>query len=240
MKLSRRLILWLGLVVLGGWLWSVIFPSPEKAIRQHLAKTARAASFQANEGPMDQLSNMAGFAKCFSPDAEVKFESPGVGPQSLSGRDDLLRAAGVARGLGPALQVEFLDAFVTVASDQQTATVDLIVRATVPGDRDFFVQEMKLYLKKFGRAWLIIRAETVKTLSRTGAPQGHREPGVEIGMGVTQSRGGRSEAQRFAAKAGFTLWCFSPVSSPRLAAFNPGSGFPRGGGFFVRFGTPKS
>ena len=168
MKLGRRLVLLLGLAVLGWWLWSVFFPSPEKAIRQHLARTARAASFSANEGPMDRLGKIGEFGQCFSPDAEVKLESPGSGGQSLSGRNDLMRAAGVARTLATALQVEFLDAFLTVASDHQTATVDLIVRATIPGDRDFFVQEMKLFLKRFGRSWQIIRAETVKAVPDAG------------------------------------------------------------------------
>lgn len=168
MRLAVRLTLLLLAGALGLWLWSAFFPSPEKAIRQQLERTARAASFKANEGPMDRLGNIGEFGKCFSPDAEVKFESPGGGSQSLSGRNDLMRAAGVARGLASALQVDFLDASLAVAPDRQTATVDLTVRAIIPGDRDFFVQEMKLYLKKIGRAWLIIRAETVKTLSDAG------------------------------------------------------------------------
>jgi len=172
MKLAVRLILLLLVIAVGLWVWSVFFPGPEKAIRQHLEKTARAASFKGNEGPFDQLGKIGEFAQCFSPDVEVKFDSPGVGSVSLSGRDDLKRAAGGARTQASALQVDFVDAIVVVAPDHETATVDLTVRATIPGDRDFFVQEMKLYLKKFGRSWLIIRVETVKTLSRAGSPSG--------------------------------------------------------------------
>ena len=195
MKLAKRLILLLLLVVVGLWLWSVVFPGPEKAIRQHLAQTARAASFPANEGPMDRLSNLGAFAKCFSPDAQVKFESPGGGTQSLAGRDDLMRAAGAARTLISALQVDFVDAILVVAPDRETATVDLTVRATVPGDRDFFVQEMKVYLKKFGRSWLIVRAESVKTLSRTDTPSGSRKHGVEAGASFTLRHGNHSAAK---------------------------------------------
>ena len=165
MKLAVRLILLLLVVAVGLWLWSVFFPSPESAIRQHLEKTARAASFGANEGAVERLGKIAEFGGCFSPDVEVRFDGPGSGNQSLAGRNDIMRAAGGARTSVSALQVEFLDSFLTVAPDHQTATVDLIVRARIPGDRDFFVQEMKLHLKKIGRAWLIIRAETVKTLS---------------------------------------------------------------------------
>jgi hypothetical protein len=165
MKLARRLILVVAFLAAGWWLWSVFFPSPQKAIRRHLEKTARLASFRATEGAMERLGNIAEFAKCFSQDVEVRFETPGGSSQSLAGRDDILRAAGLARNYGNALQVEFLDSILSVAPDRQTATVDLTVRARVPGDHEFFVQEMKLHLKKIGRAWLIIRAETVKTLS---------------------------------------------------------------------------
>jgi hypothetical protein len=165
MKLARRLILLVALLAAGLWLWSVFFPSPQKAIRRHLEKTARTASFKATEGAVERIGNIAEFGKCFSKDVEVQFETPGGGSQTLAGRNEIMRAAGLARTYGSALQVEFLDAILTVAPDQQTATVDLTVRARIPGDRDFFVQEMKLHLKKIGRAWLIIRAETVKTLS---------------------------------------------------------------------------
>jgi hypothetical protein len=83
----------------------------------------------------------------------------------LTGRMDVLRAAGLARGMTAALEVQLLDPSLTIMPDKQSATVDLTVRAKIPGDREFFVQEIKLQLKKFGRAWLIIKAETVKTLT---------------------------------------------------------------------------
>jgi hypothetical protein len=164
-KLAPRIILVVLGLVAALWLRSVFFPSAETAIRKHLARTARAASFIANELPMDQLRNIGEFSQCFSPDVEVKFESPGSGSWSFSGRKALMAAAAEARAKATAAKVEFLDASVVVAPDHETATADLTVRATIPGDRDFVVQEMKFYLKKFGRAWLIIRAESVKTLS---------------------------------------------------------------------------
>ena len=171
MKLTRRLILLIALLAGVLWLWSAFLPSPQQAIRRQLEKTARLASFGAREGAMERLGNIAEFGKCFTSDAEVRFEPPGGGSQSLAGRDDIMRAAAMARTYGSVLQVEFLDTILTVAPDQQSATVDLTVRARIPGDRDFFVQEMKLQLKKFGRVWLIFRAETVKTLSAATNPR---------------------------------------------------------------------
>ena len=165
MKRAARIATAILILLLGFWLWSVFFPSPEKAIRRHLEQTAQAASFDANEGAMDRLSNLGKFGNCFSPDVEVQFEAPGGRRQSVSGRQEIMQAAGMARTQATALKVEFLDAVISLAPDGENATVELVVRATVPGDRDFFVQEMKLFLRKFGRSWLIIRAETIRTLS---------------------------------------------------------------------------
>lgn len=165
MSRTRRLVLLIVVLLAGLWFWSMLFPSPESAIRRQLDKTARAASFKENEGAIERIGNIAALAGCFSADAELKFETPGGGTQTVSGRSDIMRAAGLARGMTSSLQVEFLDASLKVDPDKQTATVDLTARARVPGDRDFFVQEMKLYLKRFGRSWLIIRLETLKTLS---------------------------------------------------------------------------
>lgn len=165
MKLARRLLLFSLLLIVGIWLRSVFFPSPEKAIRKHLVKTARAASFAANEGAVERIGNIAELAGCFSSDAELRFETPSGGTQTITGRSDIMRAAGLARSMGNAFQVDFPDVSLVVAPDKQTATADLTARAKVPGDREFFIQEMKFYLKKSGHRWLIIRVESVKTLS---------------------------------------------------------------------------
>lgn len=165
MKILVRLLQWLAVVVLGFWLWSLIFPSPEKVIRKHLEKTARTASIRAEETPFQRIGNIRAFADCFSETVEVRFETPGGGRQELSGREEIMRVAGLVRGMGGNLQVDFLDVSVALAPDKQSATVNLVARAKIAGDGEFFVQEMKILLKKFGRSWLIVRAETVKTLT---------------------------------------------------------------------------
>ena len=63
------------------------------------------------------------------------------------------------------MTIEFPDINVTVAPDKETAVVDLTAKARIPGDANFYVQEMKLVWKRVGRRdWLIERVETVKTL----------------------------------------------------------------------------
>lgn len=168
MKWVRRVLLGLVLLALGFWLWSVLFPGPEKIIRKRLAALAADASFAGNEGPMVRAAKIARILGFFSLDAEITFEAPGRGGQSLRGREDIRQAALAAHSNLSSLKVEFLDVNVTLAPDKQSAVVDLTARGRAGGDPGTFVQEMKFTFQKLDGKWLIIRVETVKTLSRAG------------------------------------------------------------------------
>ncbi len=61
-------------------------------------------------------------------------------------------------------KVEFPDIKVVLAPDRQSADVFLNVKARVPTQTENVFLEMKLVFQKQGRAWLITRAETSKTL----------------------------------------------------------------------------
>jgi len=170
MKLIRRSLALLALLALALWLWSMLFPSPEKVIRKQLAGVAEAASFAGNEGPLAQAANIAALVAYFSADTQVTFDAPGHGQQILTGRNEIQLAASGARSAVRSLAVEFLDVNVTLSADKLTATVDLTAKAKVSADRNFFVQELKFVLKKINNKWLIVRVETVKTLSRVEVP----------------------------------------------------------------------
>src|SRR6185437_2531865 len=75
--------------------------------------------------------------------------------------------AGAALRNLSSLKVELLDPNLALSPDKQSAVVDLTARVKLPEERDFIVQEMKFTLKKINGAWLIIRVETVRTLSRS-------------------------------------------------------------------------
>jgi len=165
MKNVRRILALIALLALGLWLWSVLFPSPEKVIRKQLATVAQVASFPGNEGPLTKARNAAKLADFFSTDAQVAFDVPGHGQQVLTGRNEIQQTALAARSALASLAVEFLDVNVTVAADKQSAEVDLTARAKVGGETSAYVQEMKFVFKKIEGQWLIVRVETVKTLS---------------------------------------------------------------------------
>jgi len=165
MKIVGRFLGLLALLALAVWLWSVLFPSPEKIIRKQLAAIAQVASFAGNEGPLTKARNAAKLADFFSGDALVTFDAPGHGQQVLTGRNEIQQTALGARSGLASLAVEFFDVNVTLAADKQSATVDLTARARVGGEASAYVQEMKFVFKKIEGRWLITRVETVKTLS---------------------------------------------------------------------------
>jgi len=166
MKFLRRLFAWLVLLGLGFWLWSALFPGPEKVIRKQLNRVARTVSFTANEGLLTRAAKLAEFEAYFSSDVQVDLDTPVSGRQTYTGRNEVVGGAASARKFVGALQVEFLDMAVALAADKLSAIVDLTAKGKVPGEREFYVQEMKFVLKKINGKWLIVRVETVKTLSR--------------------------------------------------------------------------
>ncbi len=165
MKIVRRLLLLLILAGLGLWVWKILFPSPEKVIRKKLAAVAHVASFTANESPLTAAHHATQLAGHFSLDAEVILHTAFTA-YAFHSREEIREAALAARSNLRGLTVEFFDAAIMVEPDRTSATVDITVKARVPGEREFYVQEMKFALKKINGDWLITRIETVKTLSQ--------------------------------------------------------------------------
>ena len=165
MKLIVRIVLVVALAALGIWLWTVLFPNPEKVIRQRLTELARIASFSSNESDLARLAAARSLAGFFSTNVEFQVELPELARRDSMDRDEITQAAFAARSRVGGLKVKFPDINVTVAPDKQSAVADLTVEANISGERDPMVQEMKFTLQKIDGRWLITRVETVRTLS---------------------------------------------------------------------------
>ena len=152
------------LVGIGVWAWSVFYPSPEKVIRKRLDALAKAASFSSKEGLIAKAWNASMLADYFTEDVHATIEVPGT-QHTLNGRGELLQAVATARSALSSLSIEFPDIKVTLGPDGTTADVNLTARGKVSGDRDSYLQELKLQMIKVKRDWLISQVETVKTLS---------------------------------------------------------------------------
>jgi hypothetical protein len=167
--MMRRLftaLLLIGLIALGYWLWTVIFPKPEQIIRNRLNKLARLASFSPDEGNFKRVANVQRLGRLFDENVQVVIETPGGMEQSVNytQREELMQAALAAKRFAKGLKAEFLDVNINVAPDEASATADLVLRAKITGESDQIVQGLKFTLKNTNSDWLITRVETVKSL----------------------------------------------------------------------------
>ena len=159
-----RIVLVALLGAVGFWGWHKLFPNPETVIRKRLGELAKAASFSSYHGLLAAAWNASSLAEFFTPDVEVTVDVPGS-QHTFSGRDELLQAAMSARKAVSNLTIKFPDIKVTVAPDKTSAVVYLTAEGKVSGEKDFFLQELRLHLTRVKHDWLIHRIETVKTLS---------------------------------------------------------------------------
>jgi hypothetical protein len=165
MKIVFRLVLTAALIAFGVWMWTVLFPSPEKVIRKRLVELTRTVSFSPNEGNLARLAGAQNLAFFFSTNIEVNIDVPGHERHNFVGRAEITQAAVASRAAAGGLTVKFPDINITVASDKQSAVADLTVEVRISNQRDPIVQEMKFTLQKTDGQWLIMRIETVRTLS---------------------------------------------------------------------------
>ena len=165
MKVVFRIVLLAALAAAGLWLWTVLFPSPQKIIHRQLEAVARHVSFASNEGTLARMAGAQSLADYFATNVEINLDVPGQAQHTILGRDEITQAALASRSAAGSLNVKFLDINVTVAPDKQSATADLTVDANISDQPNTIVQEMKFTLHKIGGHWLITRVETVRTLS---------------------------------------------------------------------------
>ncbi len=161
-----RVILAAMAVALGMWGWVALHPGPERVIRRQLAEVARSASFARGQGYLTQFTAAQRLADCFSTNVEIALDLPGRQEHRLAGRAEIQQAVLSARASLESLSVSFPDATVIIAPDRQNAVADLTLEARIAGQQDMIVQEMKFTLRKIGGQWLIVKVETVRTLSR--------------------------------------------------------------------------
>jgi hypothetical protein len=167
-RIATRLFLIALVAALGVWLWGVLFPNPDRAIRKRLAEAARAASFAPGESYFSRLSGAQRLSDLFATNVEVNIDIPGHQEGHWAGREEILQAALGARATLQSLSVTFPDMTLIIGPGKESATADLTAEARISGDSDLFVEEMKFTLRKDGSRWLITRVQTVQTLQNAG------------------------------------------------------------------------
>jgi chemotaxis response regulator CheB len=160
-----RLLLFATFAALGVWAWVALHPSPEEIIRKQLQGVARAVSFGPGEGYLAKLAGAERLADFFSTNVEVRLDVPGRQEHTLASREEIQQEALAARAAAGSLSVTFPDVAVVVDAGGASAVADLTLQAKVGGQPDLIVQEMKFTLRKINSQWLIVKVETLRTLS---------------------------------------------------------------------------
>lgn len=164
MKIAFRLVVFAALAGLGFWLWTVLFPSPEKVVLKKVASLAANANISPADGNISRAAKASSVISAFANDAEIVFDVAGVGSHTMSGRDEIREAALGGFANVQSLKVRFMDANARVGADKQTAQVTCTAQVSTGDSRDFGIQELRFQLKKIEGDWLITKVETVKTL----------------------------------------------------------------------------
>jgi hypothetical protein len=165
MKIVFRIVLLAALMALGIWLWTVLFPSPEKVIRRRLMELARTVSSSPNESDLARLASARSVAGFFANTVELNVDLPELGQRNSMDREEITQAALMARSRAGGVRVKFPDITIIIAPDKQSAVADLTVEANISGEHDSIVREMKFTFRKTDGQWLITRVETVRTLT---------------------------------------------------------------------------
>jgi len=164
MKIVIRLFLLAAVVALGWWLWTALFPSPEKVVLKRMRSLAELVTFKPDISNIGRATRASEFIGYFSVDTEIVVDVPELGSHTLTGRDEVRSTASAAFAGLPGLTVNFLDTTARIGADKQSADVRCTLRVTVGNEKDYGIQEMRFKWKKIEGTWQITRAETVKTL----------------------------------------------------------------------------
>lgn len=164
MKIVFRVVLFAVLAGAGFWLWTILFPSPEKVVLKKVSNLAASANISATDGNITRAAKASNVVSEFASDAEVFFDVSGAGAHTLTGREEIRETAMGGFASVPSMKVKFMDANARVGADKQTAEVTCTAQVSAGDSKDFGIQELRFQFKKIDGDWLITRAETVKTL----------------------------------------------------------------------------
>lgn len=164
MKIAIRLVLLAIIAGAGFWLWTVLFPSPQKIVLKKIVSLAAAATVDAADNNLTRAGKAVKLSGFFATDAEIVINMPAAGDHTISGRKEIKERALAGFANISSLKVQFFDATATASPDGQTAAVSCTARVNAGNSKDDGVQELHFQFKKIDGDWLIVRVETVQTL----------------------------------------------------------------------------
>jgi ketosteroid isomerase-like protein len=165
MKTVFRLVFLAAIAVLGVWLWTILFPGPEKVVLKKISSLAATATVNAQDSNLIRAAKAANLVDFFTTDAEIILNTSDLPNRTLSGREEIQETAQAIFANVKTLNVQFLDVTAQIGADKKTADVNCTVKVNAGDSKDYGVEELHFQFKKVDGTWLISRMETVKTLS---------------------------------------------------------------------------
>ena len=95
--------------LLGFWLWTILFPSPEKVIQKKMSSLAATATVSAKDSNLIRAAKAANLVDYFTTDAEIILNAPELPNRTLSGREEIRETALAGLANVKTLNVQFLD-----------------------------------------------------------------------------------------------------------------------------------
>lgn len=166
MKIIVRLVLLAALLALAFWLWTIFFPRPEKVIRKQLLGLAQDASFSQNQNNLIKIAHAQSIVDYFTTNVVINITGPDHGQAVNLSYDEITATALAVQQHVTDVDVKFPDIVVTVAPDKNSATAEVTLDATISGEHDAVLQELKFGFEKDDGHWLINHVETVQVISK--------------------------------------------------------------------------
>ncbi|MSU62913.1 MAG: hypothetical protein EXS31_11065 [Pedosphaera sp.] len=141
-------------VLIIAWLW----PNDERAIRKSLADLARAASIRSGESAIGKIANANKVIEFFTQDITMQIDGINL---HVNDRSDLREKVLATRSQLQRMEVQFEEVHVTIDPATRQALVYTVALATIEGQTNTLVRELKVQLHKPERYWLISRIESV-------------------------------------------------------------------------------
>ena len=147
-------------------LWVLFRPTESRRITRTLEGLAKEASFRPGEGQLRRLARVETLVNAFTEDAVIRFETLGIPPAQLSGRDEIRSLAGAIQNLSGGMDIQLFDPVVTLGPAEDTARVNLTASGASGKQEAFTAQEFEFRLVRRDGTWRIRELNTVKTLRR--------------------------------------------------------------------------
>ena len=153
-------VLLLVVLIVGGWfLYEWMFPPLEVVLEKRVRALVALIPPTGKESMITQAIKASRIADYFAPNISIQLDGFSRWTDSVHTRNDLQGLVAGARANWPGATIDIAGVKVTVGDDRESALVQMGVVVKQPREPDPVAGEMRLYLKKIEKSWVIEKVE---------------------------------------------------------------------------------